>query len=215
MEYKHWSWRGDLVAKSTVSGAYAPVPITDAFGDTVSGVRETYDWNGAWGYRNEPLTGGLQKVGVRWYDPAVGRFLQVDPWLGDVYAPRTLNGYGYCVNDPLQLVDPSGELFIPAILVVIAVGALVGAVIAIIAVGISDYRDDGTLDRPIGEYCEAAAVGAVIGGVAAGAGYIIGGGAAGVGMGGGFGAGVRAALGRWIDISIKIRWDRLKEAYFV
>ncbi|CUU33941.1 RHS repeat-associated core domain-containing protein [Armatimonadetes bacterium DC] len=111
MEYKHWSWRGDLVAKSTVSGAYAPVPITDAFGDTVSGVRETYDWNGAWGYRNEPLTGGLQKVGVRWYDPAVGRFLQMDPWLGDVYAPRTPNGYGYCGNDPVQCVDPSGFRF--------------------------------------------------------------------------------------------------------
>jgi hypothetical protein len=42
-------------------------------GDLVSGVRPTYDWNGAWGYRNEALTGGLQKVGVRWYDPTVGR----------------------------------------------------------------------------------------------------------------------------------------------
>jgi hypothetical protein len=25
-----------------------------------------YSWNGAWGYRNEAHTGGLQKVGVRW-----------------------------------------------------------------------------------------------------------------------------------------------------
>jgi hypothetical protein len=50
----------------------------------------------------------LVKVGVRWYDPTVGRFLQQDPWLGDIYEPLTLNAYGYCVNDPLQLVDPSG-----------------------------------------------------------------------------------------------------------
>ena len=108
-EFKQWSWRGDLAAKSTASGAYTPAPITDAFGDLVSGVRETCDWNGAWGYRNEPFSGGLQKVGVRWYDPAVGRFLQMDPWLGSVYQPLTLNGYGYCVNDPMHLVDPSGE----------------------------------------------------------------------------------------------------------
>jgi len=111
-EFNHWSWRGDLAAKSTASGAYAPAPITDAFGDLVSGTRETYDWNGAWGYRNEPFSGGLQKVGVRWYDPAVGRFLQMDPWLGDIYQPLTLNGYGYCLNDPLQCVDPRGLWYI-------------------------------------------------------------------------------------------------------
>jgi RHS repeat-associated protein len=111
-EYKHWSIRGDLAATSSSTGAYSPAPITDAFGDTIAGARPTYDWNGAWGYRNEALTGGLQKVGVRWYDPTVGRFLQQDPWLGSIYAPLTLNAYGYCVNDPLQWVDPSGRSWI-------------------------------------------------------------------------------------------------------
>ena len=37
--------------------------------------------------------------------------MQLDPWLGSIYLPRTLNGYGYCLNDPLQMVDPSGEWF--------------------------------------------------------------------------------------------------------
>ncbi|CUU38780.1 MAG: hypothetical protein N2045_11040 [Fimbriimonadales bacterium] len=63
-EYQHWSWRGDLVAKPTASGTYSPAPITDAFGDTVSSVRETYDWNGAGGYRNEPFTGGAEGGGA-------------------------------------------------------------------------------------------------------------------------------------------------------
>ena len=107
-EYKHWNLRGDLAATSSSAGAYSPAPITDAFGDTVAGARQTYDWNGAWGYRNEALTGGLQKVGARWYDPTVGRFLQQDPWLGDIYEPLTLNAYGYCVNDPVNAVDPDG-----------------------------------------------------------------------------------------------------------
>jgi hypothetical protein len=110
-EYKHWNLRGDLAATSSPTGAYAPAPLTDAFGDTVAGARQTYDWNGAWGYRNEALTGGLQKVSVRWYDPAVGRFLQQDPRLGSIYAPLTLNAYGYCVNDPVNAVDPSGYLW--------------------------------------------------------------------------------------------------------
>jgi hypothetical protein len=63
-EFKHWSWRGDLAARSRDSGAYVPAPLRDAFGDLVSGVRKTYDWNGLWSYRNEPFSGGLEKVGV-------------------------------------------------------------------------------------------------------------------------------------------------------
>ncbi len=71
-------------------------------------MRQVYDWNGAW-HRNELTeSGGLVKVGVRWYDPYTGRFLQQDPWLGSLYASLTLNAYAYCVNDPVNAVDPSG-----------------------------------------------------------------------------------------------------------
>ena len=113
-------------------------------GDLVAGNRQTYDWNGAWGYRNEALSGGLQKVSVRWYDPAVGRFLQQDPWLGDMYEPLTLNAYGYCVNDPVNAVDPTGAL--PA--------WLAWAAGATIAWGIYDYFFDGSpgLDQPLWTY---------------------------------------------------------------
>jgi hypothetical protein len=53
-EYKHWSLRGDLAATSSPTSGYSPAPITDAFGDLVmNGSRQTYDWNGAWGYRKE------------------------------------------------------------------------------------------------------------------------------------------------------------------
>jgi len=64
-------------------------------------------------------------VGVRWYDPTVGRFLQQDPWLGSIYAPLTLNAYGYCVNDPVNAVDPSGYWF-----------TIVIAGVAVVALGV-------------------------------------------------------------------------------
>jgi RHS repeat-associated protein len=106
---QYWTWRGDLAATAGVGAPAQRAPVFDAFGDLVSGSPDVYAWNGAWGYRNEANTGGLQKVGVRWYDPAIGRFLQKDPWLGSPYEPLTLNRYGYCLNDPLQLVDIDGE----------------------------------------------------------------------------------------------------------
>ena len=136
VEYKHWNLRGDLAATSSSAGTYAPAPITDAFGDLVAGNRQTYDWNGAWGYRNEALTGGLQNVGVRWYDPTVGRFLQQDPWLGDIYAPLTLNAYGYCVNDPISFQDRTGRFAEVAIGAGAATGppgwAIIGGVVVVV-----------------------------------------------------------------------------------
>ena len=111
---QYWSWRGDLVATNGASKPAQPAPGVEAFGDFVSGSVAVYGWNGGWGYRFEAHTGGLMKVGVRWYDPTVGRFLQKDPWLGDVHHPLTLNAYGYCVNDPIQMTDPSGERYTSA-----------------------------------------------------------------------------------------------------
>jgi RHS repeat-associated protein len=117
---QYWTWRGDLAATAGVGEPAQRVPVFDAFGDLVSGSPDVYAWNGAWGYRHEAHTGGLQKVGVRWYDPAIGRFLQKDPWLGSPYAPLTLNRYGYCLNEPINLVDPDG--LAPFVVVVVGVG---------------------------------------------------------------------------------------------
>jgi RHS repeat-associated protein len=87
--------------------------VFDAFGDLVSGSPEVYAWNGAWGYRNEANTGGLQKVGVRWYDPAIGRFLQKDPWLGTPRSPVSLNPYVFAFNNPVVMVDIGGYIAVP------------------------------------------------------------------------------------------------------
>ncbi len=150
--YQHWSVRGDLVAQSGSGGAFSPAPITDAFGDWVSGTRQVYDWNGAWGYRNELLTGGLVKVGVRWYDPVVGRFLQQDPWLGSVYAPLTLNAYAYCLNDPVNMVDPRGEAIV-GIIIAVGVGVAIGVGIGYILWGRGNEGnagEGGTFQSPGG-----------------------------------------------------------------
>jgi RHS repeat-associated protein len=105
---QYWTWRGDLAATAGVDAPAQPAPVFDAFGDLVSGSPDVYAWNGAWSYRNEANTGGLQKVGVRWYDPAIGRFLQKDPWLGTPRSPVSLNPYVFAFNNPVVMVDIGG-----------------------------------------------------------------------------------------------------------
>lgn len=50
---------------------------------------------------------GLTHLGAREYDPAVGRFISVDPVL-DVADPQQMNGYAYGNNSPVTNSDPNG-----------------------------------------------------------------------------------------------------------
>lgn len=66
-------------------------------------------WPGQRGYVNGTLDNavGLTHLGARDYDPALGRFLSVDP-LVDISQPETLNAYTYSNNSPVTLSDPHG-----------------------------------------------------------------------------------------------------------
>ncbi len=91
---------------------------------------------------------GLLYLRARYYSPAIGRFINEDPhWnvenmiygdepeSGDENQPvkpnyssivQSSNLYPYCANNPVKLVDPSGEIFIELLAVgIIAVGSLI------------------------------------------------------------------------------------------
>ncbi|SCL46017.1 RHS repeat-associated core domain-containing protein [Micromonospora eburnea] len=50
---------------------------------------------------------GLTHLGAREYDPAIGRFISVDPVL-DLADPQQMNGYNYSNNSPVTASDPTG-----------------------------------------------------------------------------------------------------------
>ncbi len=76
---------------------------TDAFGSTLAatGAGTPFGFAGQHGYQSD-ANSGLMRLGHRYYDPSVGRFLSRDP-IQDGY-----NWYAYCDNDPVNTIDPSG-----------------------------------------------------------------------------------------------------------
>ncbi|WP_204293146.1 polymorphic toxin-type HINT domain-containing protein [Micromonospora gifhornensis] len=50
---------------------------------------------------------GLTRLGARHYDPAIGRFISVDP-IQDMAQPQQWHGYSYANNNPITFSDPSG-----------------------------------------------------------------------------------------------------------
>ena len=45
---------------------------------------------------------------ARFYAPEMNRFSQKDILRGSIIQPESLNRYAYCINDPVNFVDPSG-----------------------------------------------------------------------------------------------------------
>jgi RHS repeat-associated protein len=76
-------------------------PFGTPRGDTVTWAND----KGFVGGTTDPT--GLTHLGAREYDPALGRFISLDPQL-DTSDPQSMQGYAYADNDPVVHADPSG-----------------------------------------------------------------------------------------------------------
>ena len=76
---------------------------------------------------------GLYYVSSRYYDPQVGRFINVDDtgYLGADGSVLSYNLFAYCMNDPVNRVDDGGNWSIWA-----TIGVAVGAAICVAAISI-------------------------------------------------------------------------------
>ena len=112
---------GDVVGTTDNAGAFTAAPVTDEFG-VGTAPASRLGWLGAHDRFSVGGSLGLVRMGVRLYDPSLGRFTAVDPVEGG-----SANDYDYCAADPVNCLDLDGRAFIViGIVVVVGVVAVVG-----------------------------------------------------------------------------------------
>lgn len=105
--YVHGDLVGSSVARTDSTGAIIERERSYSFGQALDGSKR--EAPGFTGHMEDPGT-GLVYMQQRYYDPAIGRFLSVDP-VGPLDNPINHFGrYHYANNNPYKYVDPDGRI---------------------------------------------------------------------------------------------------------
>jgi RHS repeat-associated protein len=112
----------DILTQATDSGAGRHL-LYDGHGSTrqlVSGtvggmtIHDDFSYDGYGVLAGEWFDADAQNyyLRARWYDCYTGRFNRIDPFAGNNQDPQSLHQYNYTASNPINQIDPSGNIFI-------------------------------------------------------------------------------------------------------
>jgi RHS repeat-associated protein len=103
--YYYTDPQGTPLAKTDANGTVISTYDYAPYGAPVAGLSGAPNGPGYTGHVNDPDTGFVY-MQARYYDPAVGRFLSIDPVPA---SPGNFNRYWYANNNPYKFIDPDGR----------------------------------------------------------------------------------------------------------
>jgi RHS repeat-associated protein len=126
--YMHTNHIGSTSVVTDKNGNETYRTVYKPFGEVYGTISATQDFLPSFTGKDLDLDTNLYYFNARWYDPSIGRFITPDNGLGaDENVPGAYNRYSYCVNNPINYVDPSGNF---GILVSMLIGVIVSVAIS-------------------------------------------------------------------------------------
>ncbi|NQY38400.1 MAG: RHS repeat-associated core domain-containing protein [Alteromonadaceae bacterium] len=109
LQYLHSDYQGSIVALSDSNNLLTGINTYDVYGIAHS------DNQGRFAYTGQLALPeiGMYYYKARIYHPKLGRFLQTDP----IGYEDGMNMYAYVGNDPVNMVDPTGEVGVPGFII--------------------------------------------------------------------------------------------------
>lgn len=109
MHYYLFDGLGSVVGLTDASGNMVAEYEYEPWGQQTSAEPSVSNpWRFASGYKDANT--GFVKFGTRYYDPSIARWTQQDPVRGEISNPMSLNAYVYALDNPVNNVDPSGQI---------------------------------------------------------------------------------------------------------
>ena len=139
---------GDVIGLANTAGVLVVEYIYDAWGNQVYCTGSFWNTLG----KHNPLRyrsyiydeeTGLYYLQSRYYNPEIGRFINADSLLSQG-AIQGNNMFAYCLNNPVNMADTTGQL--PFFLVTAAIGAVIGGAIG----GVIAAKNGGNVWAGIG-----------------------------------------------------------------
>ena len=105
---------------------------------------------------------GLYYLRARLMNPLTGRFWSADSYEGSQSDPQSLHKYLYCGGDGVNCIDPNGNASLTEVMVTAAIGATIGA---LVAVNVTSYLNPNVTEDELWKAAEYGAVTGALGGV--------------------------------------------------
>ena len=140
--------QGDVTGLVNNSGTQVVAYTYDAWGNPLSTTGTMADTLGKLnpfryrGYVYDTET-GLYYLGSRYYNPETGRFINADGYVSTGQGVLEKNMYAYCLNNPVNMFDPSGEI---AITTLILIGSIVAGVAVASYTAYTSHKYTGKVD---------------------------------------------------------------------
>jgi RHS repeat-associated protein len=118
--------QGSVRLLTDLTGAITDRYKYDAFGNLIAATGNTPNEHLFAGEQYD-TNAGFYYLRTRYLNPSTGRFLSLDSARGSNADPRSLHKYLYCLDDPINRIDPSGQSSIAESSVALAVGGILAS----------------------------------------------------------------------------------------